>query len=517
MSGLEGAVDALEAVGTSAGLAAEAVRAEARRLSAAVCESAIGAGAEWITAVGGPGATLETFYTAAASARRWRSSPTELLTRLIAERSPHAHDYARALTEVISAASALGDPGMSVIGGASATAAAQLAALGPYAATKPTAEPTLPERTRILRPDALDLTSLRGIPEGVPSVDDILAKLGRGPQAPVQPAPAADAPAEPAPAPELPAESLDDLLAELDGLIGLDRVKSEIKRQAQLLRIDKLRAEAGMATPTLTRHLVFTGNPGTGKTTVARLVSRIYRALGILSAGKLVEVDRSELVAGYLGQTASKTSDVISSARGGVLFIDEAYALALDQYGAEAVTTLVKDMEDHRADLVVIAAGYSGPMQSFLDTNPGLASRFSATIDFADYTDAELRQIFELSAAKADFDPTPATLDAFSALAAQQERTEAFGNGRWVRNVLDASITRHAWRLRDAPDPSIEELRTLVPEDLAEPEPPADPERVADAIDRGLIAGAAAPTPAAPTPATPTPETPTEPSKESSA
>ncbi|WP_367882334.1 AAA family ATPase [Rathayibacter oskolensis] len=267
-----------------------------------------------------------------------------------------------------------------------------------------------------------------------------------------------------------PPEKIEDLLAELDALIGLDRVKSEIKRQTQLLRIDTLRQAAGLTTPTLTRHLVFTGNPGTGKTTVARLVSRIYRALGILSKGVLVEVDRSELVAGYLGQTSMKTAEVIAKARGGVLFIDEAYALALDQYGAEAITTLVKDMEDHRGDLVVIVAGYSGPMQGFLDTNPGLASRFSTTIDFADYSDDELSAIFARLASSADFEPTPEALAAFAELAAAQERTEAFGNGRWVRNVLDASIARHAWRLRDTEEPTLDDLRILQPEDVVEAE-----------------------------------------------
>ncbi|KZX19677.1 Stage V sporulation protein K [Rathayibacter tanaceti] len=245
-------------------------------------------------------------------------------------------------------------------------------------------------------------------------------------------------------------------------------MKSEIKRQTQLLRIDTLRQAAGLSTPTLTRHLVFTGNPGTGKTTVARLVSRIYRSLGILSKGVLVEVDRSELVAGYLGQTATKTAEVIASARGGVLFIDEAYALALDQYGAEAVTTLVKDMEDHRGDLVVIVAGYSGPMQGFLDTNPGLASRFSTTIDFADYSDDELSAIFARLASSADFEPTEAALAAFAELAAAQQRTEAFGNGRWVRNMLDTAIARHAWRLRDVEEPTLDELRVLLPEDIHE-------------------------------------------------
>ncbi|WP_244210505.1 AAA family ATPase [Rathayibacter rathayi] len=274
-------------------------------------------------------------------------------------------------------------------------------------------------------------------------------------------------------------------------------MKSEIKRQTQLLRIDTLRQAAGLSTPTLTRHLVFTGNPGTGKTTVARLVSRIYRSLGILSQGVLVEVDRSELVAGYLGQTATKTAEVIASARGGILFIDEAYALALDQYGAEAVTTLVKDMEDHRGDLVVIVAGYSGPMQGFLETNPGLASRFSTTIDFADYSDDELSAIFRRLAASADFEPTEAALAAFAELASAQQRTEAFGNGRWVRNVLDAAITRHAWRLRDVEEPTLDELRILLPEDVVES--PADAGSPADATGaKTTDSGLGPPTPESP-------------------
>ncbi|NQX15367.1 AAA family ATPase [Rathayibacter sp. VKM Ac-2857] len=458
MSALAASLDALVLVGSAAGLDGAAVRAEGGRLAAAVAESITGAGQDWLAETGTTGG-LEAFFTAASSARRWRSSPTDLLAGLVAARSEQAGAYARALTEVVSAASALGEPGIGGIAAASATAAAQLGAVP----TPSTSAPAAP----------------RDLPAGVPGVDEILARLRRsehdGPQdepGPVAAAPPASPAPEAEPEPLEPPEAIEDLLAELDALIGLDRVKSEIKRQTQLLRIDTLRQAAGLTTPTLTRHLVFTGNPGTGKTTVARLVSRIYRSLGILSKGVLVEVDRSELVAGYLGQTSMKTAEVIASARGGVLFIDEAYALALDQYGAEAVTTLVKDMEDHRGDLVVIVAGYSGPMQGFLDTNPGLASRFSTTIDFADYSDEELSAIFARLAAAADFTPTEEAVAAFADVAAAQERTEAFGNGRWVRNVLDAAIARHAWRLRDTEEPTLDELRTLEAEDVVEAELP---------------------------------------------
>ncbi|MBI4900284.1 MAG: AAA family ATPase [Actinobacteria bacterium] len=309
---------------------------------------------------------------------------------------------------------------------------------------------------------------------GVPSapVTPGTPSLPGNPATPPAPAAGQEAPQTLAAAAESepPAKSLEELLAELDGLVGLQRVKDEIHRQSAILRVQGLRARAGLIDPTITRHLIFVGNPGTGKTTVARLVAGIYRALGLLSKGQLVEVDRSELVAGYLGQTAIKTTEVCTKAKGGVLFIDEAYSLAGDQYGEEAINTLVKEMEDNRQDLVVIVAGYPKPMAKFIDENPGLNSRFRTTIEFDDYTDDELVGIFTGMAAKADYDTDEDVVTAFRMQLARQVRDETFGNGRFARNVFEAAIGHQAWRLRDVDEPTLDQLRRLEPQDLALPQ-----------------------------------------------
>jgi adenylate kinase family enzyme len=454
---LEQALETLVVVADSADVRPETARNEGSALAAAVAESAPGAAADWSKAVGG--GTTQDFFDAATRGRRWRAAPTATLGTLVAQGSPFSVSYAEALAEVVSAACGLGEPTMRVVGNASVAAAAQLTAAGVPSASHP-ASSASPASTA---PGSGDQPESAGQPTGA--------------------APATVA--EPAAPQPVTRRSVEELMAELDALIGLERVKREIHRQVAILRVERLRTEAGMKSATITRHLVFTGNPGTGKTTVARLVSGIYASLGLLSQGQLIEVDRSELVAGYLGQTAVKTSEVVAKAAGGVLFIDEAYSLTGDQYGTEAVDTLVKEMEDRRDDLVVIVAGYPAPMEAFVAANPGLASRFRTTIEFDDYSDDELAQILTLLAEASDYELTPQALEHFRELLAVTRRGSTFGNGRFSRNTLEAAIGAHAWRLRDVEKPTTEQLRQLLPQDLDQDpgEDPESPETKEDTVE----------------------------------
>ena len=249
----------------------------------------------------------------------------------------------------------------------------------------------------------------------------------------------------------LPVEDIDDLKAELNELIGLGGVKKEVNNLINMVTVHKLRQQHGLKSPDMSLHMVFSGNPGTGKTTIARMMARIYRSLGILSKGQLVEVDRSGLVAGYVGQTAAKTSKVIESALGGVLFIDEAYALnagSENDFGQEAINTLLKAMEDHREDLVVIVAGYDGLMDTFIHSNPGLESRFNRYLHFDDYSIDEMLGILDMQLKKGQFIMDEA------ARAAVREYIEvsstgsiAFGNARGIRNIFEKLMVEQANRL----------------------------------------------------------------------
>lgn len=265
-------------------------------------------------------------------------------------------------------------------------------------------------------------------------------------------------------------EELEDALKELNDLIGLDGVKQEVLACINLLRINNMRKSKGLPELQTSNHMVFTGHPGTGKTTVARIMAKIYKSLGVVSKGQLVETDRAGLVAGYMGQTALKTAQVIKKAKGGVLFIDEAYSLSSEEgsndYGKEAIDTLVKGMEDYRDDLVVIVAGYVDEMKKFINMNPGLRSRFNKYINFVNYSAEEMLEIFRRQCEKTQFilsdEAATAALEYFKV----NQDDPTFGNARGVRNFFDRVVMAQATRILTLSNPSEVEFRTIKQEDI---------------------------------------------------
>ena len=302
--------------------------------------------------------------------------------------------------------------------------------------------------------------------------DEFVTHVPAPAQPPTEVVPAAEQEETPLPESE---PTLEELLAELDGLCGLEQVKQDVKSLINLVKVRRLREEAGLPVPPMSLHLVFLGNPGTGKTTVARLLAKLYHAIGVLPKGQLVEVDRSGLVAGFVGQTALKTQEVIQKAIGGVLFIDEAYALVNqdngNDFGREAVEVLLKNMEDHRKDLVVIVAGYSQLMEKFIHSNPGLESRFNKYFYFEDYDGAQLFTILQSMCDKNGYVLTPEgeALARRELMDLYEDRDENFGNARDVRNLFEQAVARQSDRVARLEAPTREQLMELRPEDLTEP------------------------------------------------
>lgn len=254
-------------------------------------------------------------------------------------------------------------------------------------------------------------------------------------------------------------------------MIGLTNVKQEVTSLSNYIKIQQVRTHKGLKSTSISYHCIFTGNPGTGKTTVARIVAGIYKEMGILKKGHLIETDRAGLVAEYVGQTAVKTNAIIDSALDGVLFIDEAYSLisgSSNDYGKEAISTLLKRMEDDRSRLVVILAGYTKEMKDFIDTNPGLQSRFNRYIEFPDYSSDELLEIFELNVKKFDYnisDEVKAAIkDHFRVEVENKDKN--FGNARFVRNFFEKTLERQADRLSRIPNVNSQQLTEIIVSDL---------------------------------------------------
>lgn len=266
-----------------------------------------------------------------------------------------------------------------------------------------------------------------------------------------------------------PKEKIEDLLAELDSYVGMDAIKTEVRSLINMVQVYKLRREHDLPTTDMSLHMVFSGNPGTGKTTVARIMSRIYHSLDILSKGQLVEVDRSGLVAGYVGQTALKTQKVIEKAMGGVLFIDEAYALngkSENDFGQEAIDTILKAMEDHRDDLVVIVAGYTELMDRFIHSNPGLESRFNRFLMFEDYTPEQMVAIFKMQCKKGCYVLAQGTEDLVRDFIAEESADDSFGNARGVRNLFEHILVAQNNRLAKMENVTRDDLMQILPDDV---------------------------------------------------
>ena len=287
--------------------------------------------------------------------------------------------------------------------------------------------------------------------------------------------PAEEAEAAPEAEPPVPIE---ELKAELEGYIGLTAIKKEVSDLINMVTVHKLRQQHDLPTVDLSLHMVFSGNPGTGKTMIARLMAKIYHSLGILSKGHLVEVDRSGLVAGYVGQTAIKTRKVLESALGGVLFIDEAYALSDkgdNDFGHEAIDTILKYMEDHRDDIVVVVAGYDGLMDDFIHSNPGLESRFNRFLHFDDYTLDEMVAIFKMRCDGSRYVLGEGAEEAVRTLIRQEnDNSISFGNARGVRNLFEDVLVRQAGRLAAAENITAELLMEIRREDILPASPAAE-------------------------------------------
>ena len=266
-----------------------------------------------------------------------------------------------------------------------------------------------------------------------------------------------------------PKEKIEDLLAELDSYVGMDAIKTEVRSLINMVQVYKLRREHDLPTTDMSLHMVFSGNPGTGKTTVARIMSRIYHSLDILSKGQLVEVDRSGLVAGYVGQTALKTQKVIEKAMGGVLFIDEAYALngkSENDFGQEAIDTILKAMEDHRDDLVVIVAGYTELMDRFIHSNPGLESRFNRSLMFEDSTPEQMVAIFKMQCKKGCYVLAQGTEELVRDFIAEESADDSFGNARGVRNLFEHILVAQNNRLAKMENVTRDDLMQILPDDV---------------------------------------------------